>query len=186
MANSGASARRYAAIVMQDLDSALVTSIQSRLAEHGLEVIIFPSTGEAAAPISELASAGMLAGVIHFAGTESSHGELGTLRLPRVVVLLLIEGDLHGANDTAAQSGRDMASTLNEARGPLVVIVPRKDLSAAGKTFLRHFTDELSAKAQLITIEAAANSQRISNRAVDELVRMTGGTPAHREGSSLA
>lgn len=174
---------RYVAITMLDGTDKAVMSIKDRLAEHGYEVIIFQSSGGPA--LEELAQAGMLVGAIEFIACEPSDEQVGVLQLPRLVVPVCTEfntHDLHGV-----EAARTIARSLNNARSPVVVIVPIKDQKAQGRTFLKQFMESLSAKVQLITIEAHVNSSRFANRVGDEFLRMAGGgAPAHREGSSLA
>jgi len=189
---AGAHTPRYVVVTILDGTDKAVMSIKSRLAEHGYEVIIFQSRGTPA--IEELAKAGMLVGAIDFIACEPSiiqNSKLKTqnsIHLPRLVVPVCIEfntDDLHGV-----EAARTIARRLNDALSPVVVMVPTEGISRPtieGDKFLKQFMQSLSAKVQLITIEADVNSSRFANRVADEFLRMVGGSaPAHREGSSLA
>ena len=174
---------RYVAITMLDGTDKAVMSIKDRLAEYGYEAIIFQSSGSPA--IAELARAGILAGAIDFIACESYDENVDMVHLPRLVVPVFTEISEHDPHGVEAV--KSIAHWLNEARSPVVVMVPTKGLKAQGRTFLKELMGKLSAKVQLITIEADANSSRFANRIAEEFLRLVGGNaPAHREGSHLA
>jgi len=174
---------RYVAITMLDSTDKAVMSIKDRLAEHGYEAVIFQSSGGPA--MGELAKAGMLVGAIDFIACEPSDEQVDALQLPRLVVPVCIE---FSENDPPrVDVAQSIARWLNQARNPVIVMVPTKGTKAQGRTFLRQLMESLSAKVQLITIEADVNSSRFANRVADEFLQMVGGgVPAHQEGSSLA
>jgi uncharacterized protein (UPF0261 family) len=109
----GASAQKYAAITMLGNTTKAVMDIKDRLAEHGIEAVIFHSNGVGGPAMEELAEAGMFVGVVDFTTDELSDqlvggfhqgGELrlervGALGLPQIVVPGCIDFTVHGPRD---------------------------------------------------------------------------------------
>lgn len=175
---------RYVAITMLDDTSEAAMTIKERLAAHGFEAIIFQSGGGPA--IKELANGGLLVGAVEFIACESSPEEVDGLRLPRLVVPVCPDFNTQGR---VADAGHDIARSLNDARSPVVVMVPTEGISrptVEGDAFLKQLMESLSAKVQLITIEADVNSPRFANRVADEFLRMVGGVPSPRGGATPA
>jgi len=172
----------FVAITALDNTSEAVTIIKARLAEHGLEAIIFGSGGGPA--IRELAEGGLLVGAIEFASCDSPADNLGSLRLSRLVVPVCPDYNMQGRPSNA---GHETANSLNNALGPVVVMVPTEGFSrptVESDTFLKQLMDKLSAKVQRITIEADVNSPRFANRVADEFLRMVSNVPATRGGTT--
>ncbi len=175
---------QYVAITMLDDTLEAVMIIKERLAAHGFEAIIFGSGGGPA--IKELAQGGLLVGAIEFIACESSSEVVDGLRLYRLVVPVCPDFNSRGR---VMDAGHEIARRLNNALGPVVVMVPTEGISrptVESDTFLKQLMNSLSAKVQLITIEADVNSPRFANRVADEFLRMVGGTPAHRGGATSA
>jgi|SRR5687768_13392968 len=174
---------RYVAITMFDGMDKAVMCVKDRLAEHGYEPVIFQSSGGPA--VAELGKAGLLVGAIDFIACEPYDERAEAPHLPRLVVPVFISSSRN--DQVGVDAAQSIARWLNASRSPAVVMVPTKGLNPQGRLFLRQFMESLSAKVQVITIEADVNSSRFANRVTDEFVRMVGGrAPAHREGSSLA
>ena len=175
---------RYIAITMLDDTSEAVQIIKERLSEHGFEAIIFGLGGGPA--IRELADGGLLAGAIEFIACESPPEEVDGLRLSRLVVPVCSDFNNQGRVTEAAN---EIARRLNNALGPVVVMVPTEGLSrptVESDAFLKQLMDKLSAKVQLITIEADVNSPRFANRVADEFLRMVSRVPSNRGGATPA
>jgi uncharacterized protein (UPF0261 family) len=105
--------QKYVAITMLGNTTKAVMNIKDRLAEHGIEAIIFHSNGVGGPAMEELAEAGMFLGVIDYTTDELSDqqfggfhqgGErrlerVGALGLPQVVVPGCIDFMVHGPRD---------------------------------------------------------------------------------------
>ena len=184
MPDPRSSTLRYVAITTLDDTAEAVATIKERLAAHGIEAIIFGVGGAPA--IKELAKGDLLTGAIEFVACASPREEVGELRLSRLVVPICSDYNRQGR---VGDAGHEIARRLNNALGPVVVMVPTEGLSrqtAEGDAFLQQLMDKLSAKVQRITIEADVNSPRFANRVADEFLRMVGSAPAHRSRATSA
>ena len=161
--------KRRVAITMLGNTTKAVMMIRDRLAEHGLESVIFHSNGVGGLAMEELAAEGLFAGVIDFTTDELTdemvggfHAAgpdrlrvIGRLGLPQIVVPGCIDFSVHGRPEsvplalrgrpsythnpeftlirTSAEEmvrlGRVFAERLNDATGPLEVMVPTQGLS---------------------------------------------------------
>ncbi len=161
--------RRYVAITMLGNTTKPVMLIRDKLAENGLETVIFHSNGVGGPAMEELAAQDMFVGVIDYttdeltdelvggfhAGGPERLERIGRLGLPQVVVPGCIDFSVHGPPEEVPASmkgrpvydhnpeftlvrtltgemtelGRIFARKLNQAKGPLEVIIPTEGLS---------------------------------------------------------
>jgi uncharacterized protein (UPF0261 family) len=114
-------AARYVAITMLGNTTKAVMNIKDRLAERGLEAVIFHSNGVGGPAMEELAEGGMFAGVIDYTTDELSDqllggfhqgGEkrlerIGALGIPQVVVAGCVDFTVHGPRDEVPERFKD-------------------------------------------------------------------------------
>jgi uncharacterized protein (UPF0261 family) len=110
---ASADSGHYVAITMLGNTTRPVMRIKDRLAEHGLEAVIFHSNGVGGPAMEELAETGMFAGVIDYTTDEladqliggfhqgGAHRleRVGALGLPQVVVPGCVDFTVHGPRD---------------------------------------------------------------------------------------
>jgi len=216
--------QRRVAITMLGNTTKAVMRIRDRLAEHGLESVIFHSNGVGGPAMEELAGDGMFVGVIDFTTDELTdelvggfHAAgpnrlrtIGRLGLPQVVVPGCIDFTVHGRPeavpahlrgrpvythnpeftlvrtlpDEMAQLGHIFAVRLNEATGPLSVVVPTQGLSipsvpggvfwdpAADARFLEELQRDLRVDIPVHTHALHVNSTEFADVVADEFLHV--------------
>ena len=131
-------APHYVAVTMLGNTTRAVMRVKERLAEYGMEAVIFHSNGVGGPAMEELAEAGMFAGVIDYTTDEISDqiiggfhmgGErrlerVGALGLPQVVVPGCIDFSVNGPRDEVPERLHGRPAYYHNPEFTLVRLLP--------------------------------------------------------------